>query len=198
MYHNKTKLWDVKSKVYKDRTTVKDITRKIHNLRNQFINEMKKTAKKKSGQSIDDLYISKWPYFKSLLFLPVGLICRLPIGNIATYDVCGKYIATEVRNLSSEYLRKKLKRKFQQTILEISEEEERLNAVTGAYTNLGSVDSYSGHTADTDAHSNPRSVSLYSRHTNLSTNTIKDSQQPLLQSVAQYLHTETESSYLNR
>jgi len=96
MYHNKPELWDVKSK---DRvkkrdaldeiattfeTTVKEITRKIHNLRNQFNSEFKKTTKKKSGQGSDELYTSKWLYFKSLLFLQKGLICRSTTGNIAT------------------------------------------------------------------------------------------------------------------
>jgi len=98
MYHNKPELWDVKSKVYKDRvkkrdaldeiatifeTTVEEITRKIH-LRNQFNSEFKKTTKKKSGQGSDELYTSKWPHFKSLLFLQKGLICRSTTGNIAT------------------------------------------------------------------------------------------------------------------
>jgi len=98
MYHNKPELWDVKSKVYKDRVkkrdaldeiattfeTVEEITRKIHNLRNQFNSEFKKTTKKKSGQGSDELYTSKWPYFKSLLFLQKDLICRSTTGNIAT------------------------------------------------------------------------------------------------------------------
>jgi len=64
-------------------TTVEEITRKIH-LRNQFNSEFKKTTKKKSGQGSDELYTSKWPYFKSLLFLQKGLICRSTTGNIAT------------------------------------------------------------------------------------------------------------------
>nr|CAI5827018.1 unnamed protein product [Callosobruchus analis] len=44
------------------------------------------------------------------------------------YDIFGAYVATELRGLSSEYLRRKLKRKFQRAILEIAEEEEYLNA----------------------------------------------------------------------
>ncbi|KAK9685271.1 Alcohol dehydrogenase transcription factor Myb/SANT-like [Popillia japonica] len=78
MYHNKPELWDVTSKGYKDRvkkrdalsdiaekfeTTVEEITRKIHKLRNQFNSEFKKVGKKKSGQSADEVYTSKWPYF---------------------------------------------------------------------------------------------------------------------------------------
>lgn len=114
------------------------------------------------------------------------------------YDVFGRYIkATELRNLPSEYLRKKLKRKFQQAILEISEEDERLSAVTSAYSNPGSVGSYTGNTADTSAYNNTSSTSSYSYHTDLSNPPVLVSQQPLLTSVSQYLRTETESSYEN-
>nr|CAH7753080.1 unnamed protein product [Callosobruchus chinensis] len=73
MYHNKPELWDVKSKIYQNRTkkqealdqiaakfqtTIEEMTRKIHNLRNQFNSELKKTRKKKSGQSTDEVYLS--------------------------------------------------------------------------------------------------------------------------------------------
>ena len=39
------------------------------------------------------------------------------------YDVFGKYVANEMRNLSSVHLRLKMKRKFQQIILDINGEE---------------------------------------------------------------------------
>jgi len=98
------------------------------------------------------------------------------------YDVFGKYVATELRNLSSEYLRKKLKRKFQKAILEISEEDERLNSISSVSSNLSSVGSH-GHT------------DLF--HTDLSNHSVQFSKQPLSQTVADYLHTETESTYVN-
>lgn len=72
-------------------TTTDEISRKIHNLRNQFNNELKKVSKKKSGQGTDDLYTSKWPYYKYLLFLQSGLICRSSIGNIATVSTQNKF-----------------------------------------------------------------------------------------------------------
>lgn len=99
VYRSKPELWDVKNQVYKDRvkkkdafkeiadkfcTSVEEITRKIHNLRNQFNNELKKSMKKKSGQGSDDLYVSKWPYFKSLSFLKTSLETRATSGNINT------------------------------------------------------------------------------------------------------------------
>ena len=99
LYHAKPELWDIKSKVYRDRvkkqnafteisekfsTTIEEITRKIHNLMNQFNSELKKATKKKSGDGTDELYISKWPYFNSLLFLQGGSICRSAVGNTIT------------------------------------------------------------------------------------------------------------------
>lgn len=84
LYHAKPELWDIKSKIYRNRvkkqsalveiaenfrTTVEEITRKIHNLRNQFNSELKKAAKKKTGEGTDELYISKWPYFNSLVLI---------------------------------------------------------------------------------------------------------------------------------
>lgn len=99
MYHGKPELWDVKCKVYKDRvkkhnalteiagelnTTIEEIQRKIHNLRNQFNSEFKKITKTKSGQGTNELYVSKWPYYKSLLFLQGGFVCKSTIGNLPT------------------------------------------------------------------------------------------------------------------
>ena len=95
LYHVKPELWDIKSKVYRDRVkkqnafteisekfSIEEITRKIHNLRNQFNSELKKATKKKSGDGTDELYISKWPYLNSLIFLQGGSICRSAVGNI--------------------------------------------------------------------------------------------------------------------
>lgn len=42
------------------------------------------------------------------------------------FDIFGLYVASELKNLSSQYLRKKLKRKIQEVVLEICEEDERL------------------------------------------------------------------------
>lgn len=46
--------------------------------------------------------------------------------NEDEYDIFGKFIASEFRNISSDHLRRKMKRKIQQIILEISEEAEEI------------------------------------------------------------------------
>ncbi|XP_031327793.1 uncharacterized protein LOC116159041 isoform X2 [Photinus pyralis] len=96
MYQGKPVLWDVKSNIYKNRvkkqdayqemaeefnTTVEEIQRKIHNLRNQFNSEFKKSKKKQSGQGTDELYVSKWPYYNLLLFLQGSSECKTATGN---------------------------------------------------------------------------------------------------------------------
>lgn len=77
-------LWNVKAKEYRDRnkkqkalknlaekydTTEAEIQRKLHNLRTQFNQEIKKVKKRKSGDGVDDLYKSSWEYFDALKFL---------------------------------------------------------------------------------------------------------------------------------
>jgi hypothetical protein len=52
----------------------------------------------------------------------------------------GKYIASEIRNLRPEYLRKKMKRTIKKIIMEINEEDQHSNA----YSNPRSLASISG------------------------------------------------------
>lgn len=83
MYSSRPELWNAKSKHYKNRmkkrqafdeiaqtfsVTVDEIYRKMHNLRTQFNNELRKT-KRLSNQSVGEYYMSKWPYFDALKFL---------------------------------------------------------------------------------------------------------------------------------
>lgn len=80
-------LWDNRHADYKNRnkkssvlnsiaqefsTTENEISRKLHNLRSQWQNELKKIKVKKSGSGQDDLYKSNWGYFEALKFLDVG------------------------------------------------------------------------------------------------------------------------------
>lgn len=95
------------------------------------------------------------------------------------YDVFGKYVASEMRSLSSEYLRKKMKRKFQQVILEITEEDEQLSNPAHSYSNPNSVASSNG------CYETSRNPEQYTR-INL--------QPP--QTLASYIETETESTFL--
>ncbi|KAB0790068.1 hypothetical protein PPYR_15614 [Photinus pyralis] len=51
-----------------------EIQRKLHNLRNQVSQELKKMKKKKSGAGTDENYTTNWPYFTALKFLIPTLI----------------------------------------------------------------------------------------------------------------------------
>ncbi|KAJ8942302.1 hypothetical protein NQ314_010098 [Rhamnusium bicolor] len=84
LYEENPILWDVRSATYRNRnkkqemleliatklnTNVNEITRKLHNLRSQFMQEVKKLKIKKSGAGTDEVYISNWPYFSALKFM---------------------------------------------------------------------------------------------------------------------------------
>lgn len=47
--------------------------RKLHNLKGQFYQELRKIKLKKSGNGADENYISKWIFFDSLKFLDIGI-----------------------------------------------------------------------------------------------------------------------------
>ncbi|XP_064641924.1 uncharacterized protein LOC135496494 [Lineus longissimus] len=83
-YRARPALWDVTSAEYRDRLKKEDawkslakdckrdkvqVTRKMHNLRNQYAQELKKATKRKSGQGTDDVYTPKWMYYKAFSFL---------------------------------------------------------------------------------------------------------------------------------
>ncbi|KAK7863634.1 hypothetical protein R5R35_006171 [Gryllus longicercus] len=80
-------LWRKSHSFYKDRVkrnaalyemseqlarTPKEIENKIHNLRCQYRNEVKKERTRNSGAGAKDVYMSKWEFFKSLNFLYGG------------------------------------------------------------------------------------------------------------------------------
>ncbi|KAG8224041.1 hypothetical protein J437_LFUL001118 [Ladona fulva] len=198
-YKSRPCLWDINSLDFKDKyakskainelarefnTSTSEISRKIHNLRNQFNSEMKKTLQRFSGKGTAENNVSKWPHFQALMFLKSSVISREPreptknyagsevisqlgeeiileepnmqnsnefnpeeMNNIKSeepvgkskkrkqttaiyesdqFDIFGEFVASEIRNLSVEYLKRKMKRRIQQVILEILEEEEML------------------------------------------------------------------------
>ena len=84
MYEGFPELWNVKSKMYRDRikkekafkaiadkfkASVSEIQRKLHNLRTQQNQECKKIKKRHSEEGADDVYKSSWEYFDALKFL---------------------------------------------------------------------------------------------------------------------------------
>ena len=69
--------------------TVKQITDKIHSIRNYYSPERHKeeTASKKSGSGQDDLYRSKWLFFQPLLFLIKNLIPQVTETNLKQHQM---------------------------------------------------------------------------------------------------------------
>lgn len=84
LYEENPILWDVRSVNYQNRNKKQDtlkliatklntdsneISRKLHNLRSQFMQEVKKLKIKKSGSGTDEIFISTWLYFSALKFI---------------------------------------------------------------------------------------------------------------------------------
>lgn len=100
MLESYPELWDNTHKTYRDRikkqaatmnmathfsVTFAEITRKLHNLRTQMNNEMRKIKKKKSGDGVDDVvFTSNWEFFNSLKFLIGGATCSDTQSNLVS------------------------------------------------------------------------------------------------------------------
>ena len=102
-------LWDVKNKLYKNRITKQkalrhfatefntvesEVTRKLHNLRTQFNQELRKTLSKKSGAGADTTYESAWRNFAPLKFLSCAHSNPPTVNNLVS-TLCIFYILTE-------------------------------------------------------------------------------------------------------
>ncbi|KPJ12146.1 hypothetical protein RR48_03893 [Papilio machaon] len=107
-YESLPELWQVSNPDYKNRvkksaavdslaeqfnTTAFEINRKLHNLRTQFNNELRK-LKKKSGQGTDENYTSNWEYFTSLKFLMPNIITTNETqGDLVSSLVISTYVS---------------------------------------------------------------------------------------------------------
>ncbi|KAH8264412.1 hypothetical protein KR038_008316 [Drosophila bunnanda] len=84
LYENQSVLWDVSSQDYKDKHKKQnayraigeelgksddDLKTKIHNLRTQFFQEVRRVKQKKSDQGTSDNHTSKWEFFDALKFI---------------------------------------------------------------------------------------------------------------------------------
>ncbi|KOC68477.1 hypothetical protein WH47_10717 [Habropoda laboriosa] len=84
MYEENSVLWNTKDIEHRNRERKnkiieemaasfnclsEEIQRKIHNLRNQMSQELRKKKKKKNWSRTDDVDVSNWPYFAALKFL---------------------------------------------------------------------------------------------------------------------------------
>lgn len=89
IYEKSSVLWDVKNSEYRNRDrknkiiqemaenfqcSSEEIQRKLHNLRNQMSQELRKMVKKKNRNGTDEVDISNWPYFSALKFL-IPVLC---------------------------------------------------------------------------------------------------------------------------
>ena len=64
-----------------------EVQRKIHNLRNKFCQELKKSGETKSGQATGQTCKCRRPYFDSLKFIKGAVAARKSTGNL----VCRAY-----------------------------------------------------------------------------------------------------------
>lgn len=93
-------LWDVHHREYRDRikkaeaweklaakfaAEMKEVQRKIHNLRNQFHNETKKEKKIKSGNGTQDKFVSKWPHYQTIRFIQCANEGRKSKDNLVSF-----------------------------------------------------------------------------------------------------------------
>ena len=62
--------------------TVSDVKAKIKNIRTVYTREKTKTKKKKTGQGLDEVYVSKYPHFDQLRFLDDFVTAKSSITNI--------------------------------------------------------------------------------------------------------------------
>jgi hypothetical protein len=101
LYEQIPMLWNVKSVQYRDRakkqenlqiiatklaTTQGEVTRKLHNLRSQFMQELKKGKNRKSGAGADENYNSSWPYFGALKFIQSTVEATPTINNLVSIN----------------------------------------------------------------------------------------------------------------
>lgn len=106
LYQENPCLWDTAAEAYKDRVKknsafllisselnvdIKEVQRKLHNLRNQFSQELKKINMVKSGMGTGEKYFTKWPYFEALKFIEPTVVARRGISNMVS-KLCMPYL----------------------------------------------------------------------------------------------------------
>lgn len=100
-------LWDVKSKNYRNRikkqnalkelavkfnTVESEVSRKLHNLRTQYHQELRRIKTKKSGDGADDVYISTWEFFNVLKFISCDHSDPTTIDNLVSAFISVNYL----------------------------------------------------------------------------------------------------------
>ena len=84
-----------------------DVKAKIKNIRTVYTREKKKTRTKKTGQGLDDVYVSKYPHFDSLHFLDDYMVAKHTVSNYKV-SMHAAYMYNEKKNVISCSLAKVL------------------------------------------------------------------------------------------
>ena len=58
-----------------------EVQKKIKSIRTQYGRERQKASKRKSGDGLDDIYISKWLHFEKLKFLDDFIMAKQSVSN---------------------------------------------------------------------------------------------------------------------
>ena len=62
--------------------TAPDVKTKLKSIRTVYTRERKKTRKRKTGQGLDEVYVSKYPHFDRLRFLDDFVGAKSSISNL--------------------------------------------------------------------------------------------------------------------
>ncbi|XP_062121257.1 uncharacterized protein LOC133835276 isoform X2 [Drosophila sulfurigaster albostrigata] len=102
-YENHSVLWDASSADYKNKHKKQNAYReiaeeldksndeikpKIHHLRTQFLQEVRRVKQKKCGQATSDNYTSKWEFFDALNFIQNGDGSNYEIQKLKVHANC--------------------------------------------------------------------------------------------------------------
>lgn len=100
-------LWDTSSKDYKNKikkqnalkaianyidAPEEEVKKKLHNLRTQFGQEVNKERKKKSGQSAEDVYVSKWEFYNDMKYMTSSHVAKETEDNLVRITKYTLYI----------------------------------------------------------------------------------------------------------
>ena len=61
---------------------MKESEKKLKSIRAQYSREKKKTKNRKTGTCVDNMYVSKWTFYKRLEFLDVYINPKASLSNL--------------------------------------------------------------------------------------------------------------------
>ena len=73
---------DLRITYFSHKISAKEVEKKLKSIRSQYNREKQKTKKRKTGQGLDEVYVSKWAHFGRLKFLDEYLSPRSSQSNL--------------------------------------------------------------------------------------------------------------------